>query len=84
MSNHMETIYLAIVLAPLFGSLVAGLFGNKIGRAGAHWVTIIGVAISSILSMLAYKHHIIDGAPDYNQALYIWLTSGGINFQISF
>ena len=84
MSNHMETIYLAIVLAPLFGSLVAGLFGNIIGRAGAHWTTIIGVAISSILSMLAYKHHIIDGAPDYNQALYIWLTSGGINFQIGF
>jgi NADH-quinone oxidoreductase subunit L len=84
MGNHMETIYLVIVLAPLFGSLIAGLFGKKIGRAGAHWVTIIGVAISSILSMLVYKHHIIDGAPDYNQALYTWLTSGGINFQIGF
>ena len=84
MSNHMETIYLAIVLAPLFGSLIAGLLGKKIGRTGTHWITIIGVGVSSILSILAYKHHIIDGAPDYNQALYTWLTSGGINFQIGF
>jgi NADH-quinone oxidoreductase subunit L len=84
MINHIETIYLTIVLAPLVGALLAGLFGNAIGRAGAHWVTIIGVGISSILSMLVYKHHIIDGAPDYNQAVYTWLSSGGIDFQIGF
>ena len=59
MFNHMETIYLSIVLAPLLGSLVAGLFGNSIGRAGAHWVTIIGVAISSLLSMIVYKLSLI-------------------------
>tara|TARA_Y100001960_G_scaffold88834_1_gene95219 strand:- start:11293 stop:13266 length:1974 start_codon:yes stop_codon:yes gene_type:complete len=84
MFNHMETIYLSIVLAPLLGSLVAGLFGNSIGRAGAHWVTIIGVAISSLLSMIVYKHHVINSAPDYNEAVYTWLTSGGIDFQIGF
>ena len=84
MINHIEKIYLAIVLAPLVGALLAGLFGSAIGRAGAHWVTIIGVGVSSILSMLVYKHHIIDGAPDYNQAVYTWLSSGGIDFQIGF
>ena len=84
MTNHIEIIYLAIVLAPLVGALLAGLLGSAIGRAGAHWVTIIGVGVSSILSMMAYKHHIIDGAPDYNQAVYTWLSSGGIDFQIGF
>jgi NADH-quinone oxidoreductase subunit L len=84
MFENMENIYLIIVLAPLIGSLIAGLFGNAIGRSGAHWVTIIGVAISSILSMVAYKHHIFDGAADYNAALYTWLSSGGIDFQIGF
>ena len=84
MTNHIEIIYLAIVLAPLVGALLAGLLGSAIGRAGAHWVTIIGVGISSILSMMVYKHHIIDGAPDYNQAVYTWLSSGGIDFQIGF
>ncbi|SVD60697.1 uncharacterized protein METZ01_LOCUS413551, partial [marine metagenome] len=84
MTNHIEIIYLAIVLAPLVGALLAGLLGSTIGRAGAHWVTIIGVGVSSILSMMVYKHHIIDGAPDYNQAVYTWLSSGGIDFQIGF
>ena len=84
MNSHMETFYLVIVLAPLFGSLVAGLFGSLVGRSGAHWVTNIGVGISTILAMLAYKHHVIDGSPDFNQAIYTWLSSGGIDFQIGF
>ena len=84
MSGYMETFYLIIVLAPLFASLIAGLFGNLVGRHGAHWVTNIGVGISTVLSLLVYKHHIIDGAADYNQSIYVWLTSGGIDFQIGF
>ncbi len=84
MFENMENIYLIIVLAPLVGSLIAGLFGKIIGRSGAHWVTIIGVAISSILSMVAYKHHMFDGAEVYNQTLYLWLSSGGIDFEIGF
>ena len=44
------TLYLIIALVPLAGSLIAGLFGNKIGRAGAHTVTILGVAVSAVLS----------------------------------
>jgi NADH-quinone oxidoreductase subunit L len=84
MFENMETIYLIIVLAPLVGSLIAGLFGKLIGRSGAHWVTIVGVGLSSILSMIAYKHHMFDGAEVYNQALYTWLSSGGIDFEIGF
>lgn len=84
MFENMGNIYLIIVLAPLAGSLIAGLFGKLIGRSGAHWITNIGVAVSSILSMVAYKHHMFDGAEDYNQTLYTWLNSGGIDFQIGF
>ena len=80
----METIYLAIVLAPLAGAIIAGLFGRFIGRAGAHWVTIAGVALASILSLVAWQHHILDGGADYNQALYTWLLSGGIAFEVGF
>ncbi len=81
---NMEKVYLAIVLAPLTGAVIAGLFGRLIGRSGAHWVTIIGVALASILSLVAYKHHILDGGADYNQALYTWLLSGGIVFEVGF
>ena len=41
-----KNVLLAIVLAPLLGSIVAGFFGRQVGRAGAHWVTILGVAVS--------------------------------------
>ena len=48
----MANLYLAIVLAPLAAAILAGLFGKQIGRAGAHWVTIIGVAVSFVLSLV--------------------------------
>jgi len=82
--ENMENIYLAIVLAPLIGSIVAGLFGKLIGRRGAHWVTITAVGISSILSLLAYYHIFYNGGDIYNASVYTWLNSGGLHFEIGF
>ena len=80
----MEPIYLAIVLAPLVGAIIAGLAGHLIGRSGAHWVTIIGVGISTVLSLVAYKHLMFDGGEVYNAAIYTWLTLGELNFTVGF
>jgi len=80
----MENIYLAIILAPLFGSIVAGLFGKQIGRAGAHTVTIIGVAISCALSFYVFKDIVVDGASAFNGSVYTWAVSDGISFEIGF
>ncbi len=82
--ENMENIYLAIVLAPLLGSVIAGLFGKLIGRSGAHWVTIIAVGISSILSLVAYYHLFYNGGEIYNASVYTWLNSGGLHFEIGF
>ncbi len=80
----METIYLVIALAPLMGAIIAGLFGHRIGRAGAHTVTIAGVAISTLLSFYVFTHHVLDGAAAYNGSVYTWLVSDGITFEIGF
>ena len=80
----MKSIYLTIALAPLVGAIVAGLFGRKIGRAGAHSVTIAGVAISFLLSLVAFKHIVIDGNPAFNGAVYTWLVSDGLTLEIGF
>jgi len=80
----MENIYLAIVLAPLIGAIIAGLFGGKIGRAGAHWVTNIGVAISFFLSIAVFKDSVIDGSAIYNGTVYTWAIVDGIKFEIGF
>ena len=80
----MENIYLAIPLAPLAGAILAGLFGRSIGRAGAHWVTILGVAVAFLLSVWVFKHHVLDGAADYNGSVYVWALSDGIQFEVGF
>jgi len=80
----MENVYLAIPLSSLAGAVIAGLFGKQIGRAGAHWVTIVGVSISFILSLVVLKDVAIDGAPIYNKAVYTWMNSDGILFQVGF
>jgi len=82
--DNMEAIYLGIVLAPLTGAIIAGLFGRIVGRSGTHWVTIAGVGIASILSLIAYKHHVFDGAAAYNGAVYTWLSAGNIHFEVGF
>ena len=80
----MENIYLAIPLAPLIGAIIAGLFGRKIGRVGAHTVTIAGVAVSCILSAIVFKHHVLDGAPVFNGSVYTWMLVEGVRFEIGF
>ena len=80
----MKSIYLAIVLAPLVGSVIAGLFGRAIGRNGAHWVTILGVGISSLLSLYAYKHIVFDGGELFNEVIYNWLTTGNLSLSVGF
>ena len=80
----MESIYLAIPLASLVGAIIAGFFGKQIGRAGSHWVTILGVGTSFALSLLVLKDVAFDGAPIFNQSLYTWMVSDGIRFEIGF
>jgi NADH-quinone oxidoreductase subunit L len=80
----MESIYLAIPLSSLAGAVIAGFFGKQIGRAGAHWVTILGVAISFLLSLIVLKDVAFDNAAVYNQSVYTWMVSDGIRFEVGF
>src|SRR5712692_8843655 len=75
-------LYLLVPLAPFAGALIAGLFGPQIGRPGAHWVTIIGVAISFAASCLIFLD-VLDGAV-FNGPVYTWLVSDGTRFEIGF
>jgi NADH-quinone oxidoreductase subunit L len=78
-----QQLLLVIVLAPLLASILAGLAGRAIGRKGAHWVTILGVAAACGLSVYVLKQ-LLDGAPSYNHNLYTWLVSDGIQMNIGF
>jgi NADH-quinone oxidoreductase subunit L len=79
-----ENVYLTIVLSPLIAAVVAGLFGRQIGRAGAHSITIIGVAISFGLSSMVLWQQVVEGAPDYNGSVYSWLVTDGVQMEVGF
>jgi NADH-quinone oxidoreductase subunit L len=77
-------VLLAIALLPLVASAVAGLGGRLIGRAGAHTVTCLAVAVSCALSLLVLKQIYLDGAPLYDGAVYTWLVSDGMHMEVGF
>ncbi|VAW97617.1 NADH-ubiquinone oxidoreductase chain L [hydrothermal vent metagenome] len=80
----MQTVYVWIVLAPLIGAIIAGLFGKVVGRTGAHVAAIAGVAIACVLSLYVFKDIIIDGGQTFNGAVYTWMVSDGIRFEVGF
>jgi len=80
-------LLLVVPLAPLAGSMIAGLFGtqffgNMIGRRTSHTVTILGVLIAFILSAHTLLQ-VLDGA-SYNGTIYTWLTVGGLKMEVGF
>ncbi len=80
----MPNIYLTIVLAPLIGAIIAGFFGGKIGRAGAHWATIIGVGVSAALSLWVLSRFIWHDQAVFDATVYTWMVADGIRFEIGF
>lgn len=85
-------LLLAIALAPLVGSAIAGLFGTKFfdlfssesrgGRIVAHSATILGVAISFVLSVMVLLD-VMNGA-SYNGTVYEWMAIGDLKMEVGF
>ena len=78
----MKTAYLLAAFAPLAGAILAGLFGRTIGRAGAHTVTILGVAVAFFASMWTLAD-VLQGNT-FNGTLYSWATVGGVKLEVGF
>jgi len=79
---------LAVPLAPLVGSTLAGLFGtrfggNWIGRRVTHTLTILGVFIAFVLSAMTLQSVALDGAR-FNETLYTWMVVGGLKMEVGF
>ncbi len=79
---------LAVPLAPLAGSLLAGIFGtalggNRIGRVGSRTLTILGVFIAFVISAMTFQSVVFEGAT-FNQTLYTWMTVGSLKMEIGF
>ncbi|MGE3919949.1 MAG: NADH-quinone oxidoreductase subunit L, partial [Gammaproteobacteria bacterium] len=80
----LKNLSLIIALAPLVGSIIAGIFGPKIGKRGAHTITILGMIIAFILSLIVGKAIFIDHVNPFNDTIYTWGVSGAYRFDIGF
>ncbi len=80
-------LLLAVPLAPLAGSAIAGLFGtrffgNLIGRTASHSATILGVLIAFLISAQTLMQ-VMDGAT-FHGTVYTWMTLGEVKLEIGF
>ena len=79
---------LAVPLAPLAGSALAGIWGtafggNKIGRTGSSSLTILGVLVSLLISAFVFKSVVFEGAT-FNETIYTWMVVGGLKMEVGF
>jgi NADH-quinone oxidoreductase subunit L len=79
-----RSVLLAIVLAPLLGAILAGLFRKQVGRVGAQSATILGVAVSFVLSAWVLWQLVGQGAPPFNENVYTWFQVGGLQAHVGF
>jgi NADH-quinone oxidoreductase subunit L len=82
------SLLLAVPLAPLLGSAVAGVFGtalggNLIGRRTSRSITILGVLIAFLISAHTLYRVAFEGA-GFNGTLYTWMVAGGLHMEVGF
>ena len=80
---EMNTL-LIIALSPLLGAIIAGFFGRKIGRVGAHLVTIAAVAVSCVLSIMVLMGLVNGEYQAFNENVYTWMVSGKVTLNVGF
>ncbi|MEK8048162.1 NADH-quinone oxidoreductase subunit L [Ideonella margarita] len=78
-----QNLLLTVPLAPLVGSVIAGLFGKSVGRRGSHFLTILGVLVSFIVSAMVLKAVAVDGAR-FNATVYEWMVLGPLKMEVGF
>jgi NADH-quinone oxidoreductase subunit L len=77
-----QNLLLTAALAPLVGAVVAGFFGKTVGRRGAHAVTILGVLVSFIASVMVLWQ--VNGGARFNATVYEWMVLGGLKMEVGF
>ena len=71
-----------IILSPLLGGAIVGLFGKCLGKNNSHRITILGVFIAVILALMLANAFLIQQHAVVNQTIYNWLTVASLKFQV--
>jgi len=71
-------MYLLIIILPLLGSILSGLFGRKIGVSGSQLITTTLVILTTLLAIIAYVEVGLNNIPVSIQ-LFRWVDSESLN-----
>ncbi len=80
----LELTLLLIPLLPLAAAAIAGLLRKQVGRSGAHWAAILGVAAAFVLSAWVLYQQVFAGLLTQNFTVYTWMLADGIRFEVGF
>ena len=78
----MTLVYLLVPLSCLFAALVVGFAGNLMKRSAIHMISIAGVALSFLLSVIVAVD--VFQGNHFNGTVYTWGVSGGVAFDVGF
>lgn len=76
MQTLVYNLTLASILFPLAGAIIAGIFPKQVGKVGAQSVTIAGIAVSLVCSLILLKLYLFNHVPALNETIFTWGYSG--------
>jgi NADH-quinone oxidoreductase subunit L len=82
--NVLVSLALMTVLLPLFGAIIAGLLGKKLGHLLTHRIVISLVAIAFFISLYLFKVIVIDAYPAIDHVFYTWVKPDIFQFDVAF
>jgi NADH-quinone oxidoreductase subunit L len=82
--DDLRSLAILIVVAPLVGAVISGLFGRYIGRVISHCLTTLLVGISFAASSYMLHGFVTSKYQLWDQALYVWGRSGNLDIRIGF
>ena len=71
-------MYLAIIVLPLLGSIVSGLFGRKVGISGSQLITCSSIIITTTLAIIVFTEVGLNNIPVHLK-LFRWIDSESLN-----
>lgn len=72
-------MYQTIVLLPLAGFLIAGLFGNAIGAKASEYITSAFLIVAAVLSWIGFISFSLGEGETLRLTLFQWMQSGGLD-----
>ena len=76
-------MYLALIILPILGSIIAGFFGRKVGVSGSQLITCSCVITTTILSILAFIEVGLNNTP-VTIHLFRWIDAESLNVSWAF